>query len=130
MRYIDTNVILRFLTDKNPNKRLVDLFARIERGEEEVRCIDMVFFQVVFVLKSFYKIEKGKIIDVMRKLLCFKGLKMKDKQTIERTLDLWEKHQDDIVDCYIVARMEEEGASEIYSFDRKIERLGVRRIDP
>ena len=102
----------------------------MERGEEEVRCIDMVFFQVVFVLKSSCKIENGEIIDAMRKLLGFKGLKMKDKQTIERTLDLWEKHQDDIVDCYVVARMEEEVASEIYSFDRKTDMLGVKRIDP
>ncbi len=130
MRYIDTNVILRFLTDKNPNEKLIDLFTRIERGEEEVRCVDMVFFQVVFVLKSFYKIEKDEIIDTMRSLLTFKGLRMKDKQTIERTLDLWERHPDDIIDCYIVACMEKDGESEIYSFDKKIERLGIKRINP
>jgi len=130
MRYIDTNVILRFLIDGNQNKKLIDFFKKIESGEKEIRCIDMVFFQVIFVLKSFYKIEKKEIIKEMRKLLCFKGLKMKDKQTIERTIDLWEKHPDDIIDCYIVACMEKDGTSEIYSFDRKIERLGVKRVSP
>ncbi len=130
MRYIDTNVILRFLTNKSSNKKLIDFFKKIEKGEEEVKCIDMVFFQTIFVLKSFYKIEKEEIIDAMRNLLTFKGLRMKDKQTIERTLDLWERHPDDIIDCYIVACMEKDGESEIYSFDKKIERLGIRRINP
>ena len=130
MRYVDTNVILRFLTDKRPDKKLIDFFKKIESDEEKVKCIDMVFFQVIFVLRSFYKIEKKEIIKEMRKLLNFKGLKMKDKQTIERTLDFWEKHPDDIVDCYIVSCMEKDGESEIYSFDKKIDRLGVRRLSP
>jgi len=60
---------------------------------------------VIFVLKSFYKVEKKEITKEMRKLLGFRGLKMKDKQTIERTFDLWEEHPDDIIDCYIVACM-------------------------
>lgn len=130
MRYVDTNVILRFLTDKRPDKKLIDFFKKIESDEEKVKCIDMVFFQVIFVLRSFYKIEKKEIIKEMRKLLSFKGLKMKDKQTIERTLDFWEKHPDDIVDCYIVSCMEKDGENEIYSFDKKIDRLGVRRLSP
>ena len=130
MRYVDTNVILRLLTDKRPDKKLIDFFKKIESDEEKVKCIDMVFFQVIFVLRSFYKIEKKEIIKEMRKLLSFKGLKMKDKQTIERTLDFWEKHPDDIVDCYIVSCMEKDGENEIYSFDKKIDRLGVRRLSP
>ena len=130
MRYVDTNVILRFLTDKRPDKKLIDFFKKIESDEEKVKCIDMVFFQVIFVLRSFYKIEKKEIIKEMRKLLNLKGLKMKDKQTIERTLDFWEKHPDDIVDCYIVSCMEKDGENEIYSFDKKIDRLGVRRLSP
>ncbi len=90
----------------------------------------MVFFQTIFVLNSFYKIEKKKVVKVIRKLLGFKGLKIKDKQTVDRALDFWEKHPDDIIDCYIVACMEKDGESEIYSFDKKIDRLGVRRVSP
>lgn len=130
MRYIDTNVILRFLTDKKPDEKLINFFKRVKSGKEEVKCIDMVFFQTIFVLNSFYKIEKKEIIKAMRKLLGFKGLKIKDKQTVDRALDFWEKHPDDIIDCYIVACMEKDGESEIYSFDKKIDRLSVKRVDP
>ncbi len=130
MRYIDTNVILRFLTNENPDEKLINFFKRLKSGETEVKCIDMVFFQTIFVLNSFYKIEKKEIIKAMRKLLGFKGLKIKDKQTVDRALDFWEKHTDDIIDCYIAACMEKEGESEIYNLDKKIDRLGVKRVDP
>ena len=60
LNLLTSAVILRFFTDKNPNKKLIDLFTRIERGGEEAKCVDKVFFQAIFVLKSFYKVEKKK----------------------------------------------------------------------
>ena len=127
MRYIDTNIILRFLTeDKTSIPNLVNFFNKLKIGEVEVRCLDIVFFQTIFVLKSFYKVGKEEIIPVMKTLLAFKGLKFKDGKILERTLELWERHPDDIIDCYIVSNMEKEGEKEIYSFDRKIEGLGVK----
>jgi predicted nucleic-acid-binding protein len=130
MRYIDTNVILRFLVEKDGyTPELVSFFDSVAKGTIQVKCLDMVFFQVIFVLKSFYKVEKRKIINAMKRLLLFKGLKFKDKRLLERTLDLWEHHSDDIIDCYIVANMEKDKEKEIYSFDKKIGRLGVKTLD-
>ncbi len=128
MRYIDTNIILRFFTEEKPSKKLIDFFERLQKGEERVKCLDMVFFQVIFVLKSYYKAEKCEIVKGMKELLYFKGLRVRDRQTLERTLELWETHPDDIIDCYIVANMEKEDEREIYSFDKKISRLGVKPI--
>ena len=129
MRYIDTNVILRFLVEKDGyTPELVSLFDNIAKGTMQIKCLDMVFFQVIFVLKSFYKVEKNEIINTMRKLLLFKGLKFKDKRLLGRTLDLWEHHSDDVIDCYIVANMEKDKEEEIYTFDKKIDKLGVKIV--
>jgi predicted nucleic acid-binding protein len=49
---------------------------------------------------------------------------------LERTLELWEKHSDDIIDCYIVANMELENETELYSFDKKISKLGIKCVSP
>ncbi len=130
MRYIDTNVFLRFLTenkDKLPEELLM-FFDNLQKGKERVKCLDMVFFQVIFVLKSFYRVEKEKIVEVMKNILSLEGLYMQNKRVIERTLELWEKHPDDIIDCYIVANMESDGETELYTFDRRIKRLGVKTI--
>jgi predicted nucleic-acid-binding protein len=132
MRNIDTNVFLRFLTtdkEKMP-KSLLTFFSKLENGETKVFCLDLVFFQVIFVLKSFYKVEKEEIINKMLNLLSFDGLHMKDKRVIERTLEMWRNHPGDIIDCYIAANMEKSGEKEIVSYDKKIEKLGLQRIEP
>jgi len=132
MRNINTNVFLRFLTtdrEKMP-KSLLTLFSKLQKGETKVFCLDLVFFQAIFVLKSFYQVEKGEIINKMLNLLSFDGLCMKDKRVIERTLEMWRNHPGDIIDCYIAANMEKSGEKEIVSYDKKIAMLGLQRIEP
>jgi predicted nucleic-acid-binding protein len=130
MRYIDTNIFLRFLTEEKENlpQGLLEFFQNLQEGSIKVKCLDIVFFQVIFVLKSFYKVDKDEIIKVMKNILSLNGLYIKNKRILERTLELWEKHSDDIIDCYIVANMEQDGENELYTFDKKIKILGVKTI--
>ena len=132
MRNIDTNVFLRFLvTDREkPPKGLLSFFSKLQKSEAEVFCLDIVFFQVIFVLKCFYQVEKGEIINRMLDLVSFDGLYMKDKRVIERTLEIWKDYSGDIIDCYIAANMEKSGEKEIVSYDKKIEKLGIKRMEP
>ncbi len=133
MKFIDTNVFLRFLTDsgeKENSERLLRFFSRMESGDVKVFCPDLVFIQVIFVLKSYYGVNKVEIIEVMSDLLSFKGLVLKDRRVLERMLEMWQKHSGDIVDCYIAASMEKAGESTIISYDKKIEHLGIKREEP
>jgi len=131
MRNIDTNVFLRFLvTDREkPPKGLLSFFSKLQKSEVDIFCLDIVFFQVIFVLKSFYQVEKGEIINRMLDLVSFDGLYMKDKRVIERTLEIWKDYSGDIIDCYIAANMEKSGEKEIVSYNKKIEKLGIKRIE-
>jgi len=130
MRYIDTNVVLRFLTKEKENlpNRLLDFFKNLQNGNVKTKCLDIVFFQIIFVLKSFYKVEKNRIIEIMEHMISLDGLYIKNKRILERTLELWKRHPDDIIDCYIVANMEQDGENELYTFDKKIEKLGIKTI--
>lgn len=130
MRYIDTNVFLQFLVAGRGevSDNLINFFSKLQKGEEKVFCLDIIFFQVIFVLKSFYKVDKEEIIDKMLVLLSFEGLCMKDKRVMERTLEIWKNHSGDIVDCCIAANMEKSREKEIMSYDKKIEKLGIKRI--
>ena len=131
MKYIDTNVFLQFLVyDREKSDGLVDFFDKLQSGEEKVFCLDLIFFQVIFVLKSVYNIKKDEIISIMLQLLEFDGLRMRDKRVMERTLELWKTHPGDIIDCYIVANMEKKNDKVILSYDRGMENLGVKRIEP
>ena len=130
MRYIDTNVFLQFLVAGRGevSDNLINFFSKLQKSEEKVFCLDIIFFQVIFVLKSFYKVDKEEIIDKMLVLLSFEGLCMKDKRVMERTLEIWKNHSGDIVDCCIAANMEKSREKEIMSYDKKIEKLGIKRI--
>ena len=132
MRYIDTNVIVRFLVERREKQpeSLRRLFLKLENGGIKLECLEIVFFQVVFVLRSFYKVKKREIIESMKKILSLNGFHMKNKRIMERTLEMWESHPGDIVDCYIAANMEYAGEKEVFTYDEEIERLGVKGIEP
>lgn len=132
MKFIDTNVILRFLlADKAKKyKGVYELFCRLEDGTEKVECKTLVLFQVVFVLKSFYKIEKEKIAEMMLALLDFKGFHVEKKAVLQQTLELWKNVNKEIIDCYILSCMEEKEEKEIYSYDKDFDGFGITRIEP
>ena len=60
MRYIDTNVFVRFLTEEKDkiSEEFLNFFHNLKEGKIKVKLLDLVFFQVIFVLKSFYKVKK------------------------------------------------------------------------
>lgn len=129
---IDTNIILRFLTADGNSKyqNLHSFFSSIERGEINVELKLIVLFQVIFVLKSFYKIPKENIIDGLSKLLRYKGISIKDKKIVQRALDLWREKNLEIVDCYIISCIEGDKQNILYSYDRDFDKFSVNRIEP
>lgn len=132
MRYIDTNVIVRYLVERKQNQPagLGKFFLKLEAGEVKVECLETVFFQAIFVLKSFYKVKKMEIIEDMRRILLLNGLHMKSKRIMERTIEMWGSHPGDIIDCYIAANMEHTGEKELFTYDEEIKRFGIRITEP
>ena len=129
---LDTNVILRFLTaDKNSKyKNLHSFFHSIEKGEMRIELKLIVFFQVVFVLKGFYKVPKEQIIEGLLTLLRFKGMTIKEKKIVRRSLELWRNNNIEIVDCYLIACLEGDSQNLLYSYDRDFDQFTIHRIEP
>lgn len=57
MNLLDTNIILRFLVadDTNKYERTKALFSLIESGRTTVDLKHTVVFEVIYVLKSYYR---------------------------------------------------------------------------
>lgn len=132
MNQIDTNVIVRFLTaDDSPKfKGVYQLFKRLESNQERVEIKPLVFFQTIFVLKSFYKVEKEKIAYLMNSILGLPGIYMEKKATYRRTIEIYGKENLEVVDCYLLACIENDSDQILYSYDTNFDRYGVRRIEP
>lgn len=129
---LDTNVLIRFLTfDKNKKyRKLYRFFESLERGELRAELKLIVLFQVLYVLKSFYKVPKEEIVDGLTDLIKYKGITIKEKKVVQRALELWREKNVEIVDCYLVACLEKDAQNILYSYDRDFDKFKVNRKEP
>ena len=129
---LDTNVLIRFLTvDKSKKyKKLYAFFEAMERGEIRVELKLIVLFQAIFVLKSFYEVPKAAIAAEMLELLKYKGITIREKKKVKRTLELWRENNVEIVDCYLTACLETDSQNLLYSYDRDFDRMKITRKEP
>ena len=129
---LDTNFLIRFLTgDKNKKYRsLYSFFESLERGEMRVELKLIVLFQVIYVLKSFYKVPKKEIVGGLTDLIKYKGITIKETKIVQQALNLWCEKNVEIVDCYLIACLEKDAQSIIYSYDRDFDKFKVNRKEP
>lgn len=129
---LDTNVVIRFLTsDESPKyKKLYSFFQSLEKGDMHVELKLIVFFQIIFVLKSYYKVPTDKIADGLLVLLEYKGVSIKEKRIVRRTLELFRNKNLEIVDCYLISCLEGDRQNLLYSYDHDFDKFAIKRIEP
>ena len=88
---MDTNILLRFFTgdDSQKAQQALNLFMRIERGEEKVITSSSVIFETVYTLQSFYKLARGEIKDKLLPIISMRGVHLPDKSVYYRAFDLY-----------------------------------------
>jgi len=129
---IDTDVLVRFLTNDRSSKykTLYSFFNSLEKGVLKVELKLIVLFQTAFVLKSYYKVPKENISASLIALLTFKGIQIKDKKIVLRTLEVWHTNNIEIVDCYLIACLENDDQNIIYSYDHDFDKHPIKRKEP
>lgn len=137
MRFLDTNILLRFLTGDDPAKAAAsaDLLVRADAGEEELLTSETVIAEVFYVLtrgRSGYQVERVELAERMKPVIVARSLRLPDKASVLRALDVYETYPAlDFEDALSVAHMESSGISEIVSYDRGFDRVeGVVRVEP
>ncbi len=129
---LDTNVVVRFLTcDKSQKYRgLYRFFDSLEHAKTRVELKLIVLFQVIFVLKSFYKVPKEDIASGILHLLEYKGITIKDVKIVRRMMEIWRDRTLDIVDCYLIACLEGDTQNLLYSYDHDFDQFNIFRKEP
>lgn len=121
MQYIvDSNFILRYLLNDNfeQYKQTKLVFDDVKNGKIHIKLEQVVFVEVIFILTSFYKVPKEKIIEIMHSLLLYKGINT-EKELLILALDLFKTHNIHIVDSIIAARAKLSNI-EALTFDKKL----------
>jgi predicted nucleic acid-binding protein len=127
--FLDTNVLVRYFTG-NPPEQARRAAAYLARADE-LLVSDLVVAEVVYVLESFYEVERARVAELVRAVIAFPAVVVVDAALLLRALEVYEVERLDLADAYLVASAEASGVGAIASFDRSIDRVGtVRRIEP
>ena len=133
-KLLDANFILRYLVETEQTvpprfKGVFPLFRDVETKKIEVWVADLVVFEVYYVLTGHYKVPRPVAVEKLSELLSFAGIHMADKELILACLEILSSRNVDLVDSYLAVLARKRGDGEIYSFDKDLEKLGLRLLE-
>ncbi|MBN1273536.1 MAG: PIN domain-containing protein [Candidatus Aminicenantes bacterium] len=133
MRFLDTNIFIRFLTDDVPEKvdACEEIFKKAVEKRETLFTTDLVIAEIVWVLESFYELPKNEVQDKVEKILITPNLICPRKDLILSALILYSEKNIDYIDAYNALILKENGIEELYSYDKRYDRIDwLTRLEP
>jgi predicted nucleic-acid-binding protein len=98
---------------------------------EQLFLADLVLAECVYVLESFYEVERQRVAELMRAAIALPSVAVIDVSLLLRALEVYEIDRLDFAEAYIVASAEATGVAAIVSFDRSIDRVQtISRVEP
>lgn len=131
---LDTNILIYHLTQNHPehSNASTALMRKVEIGEQEVYCPSTAILESTFVLQKQFNVDRETIASLLGGFLLLPSVQSEHKKALLRALAFWSEQSPlDFADCYHLALTKELGMTQIYSFDKKMDRYpGVERIEP
>jgi predicted nucleic acid-binding protein len=133
--FIDTNVLIRFLTGDDLVKHTAAkaLFDQIADGVVSVAAPEAVIAEAVFVLGSprLYRLPRAQVVALLTPIVRMPHFQVRNRRNVLRALDLFANTRLHFGDALVVAAMEQDGATTVYSFDHGFDQIpGITRIEP
>ncbi|MHB8810930.1 MAG: PIN domain-containing protein [Desulfobulbaceae bacterium] len=134
MTFLDTNIFLRYLTNDDPEKadRVEQLLRKAASGKIALVTTELVIAEIIWVLESYYEVDKEQIAEQVRAILATEGLETINGDLVSQALEYYIFDNIDFIDGYIAALMRKKGIAEIFSYDKKhLSRLNaITRREP
>jgi len=107
---LDTNVVVRYLTQDDPPQcqAVNDLLERTARSDE-----------VAWVLDSVYRYARAEIANALTLLLAVRQIQVERRQAIKSALDAFASGEADFADYLISTLNREQGCEATLTFDKK-----------
>lgn len=84
---------------------------------QELLLADLIIAECVYVLESFYEVERERVAELMRAAIALPSIKTIDRTSLLRALEVYEVDRLDFAEAYLVAQAEATGVGEVLSFD-------------
>ena len=88
MKFVDTNIFIRLLTNDDPEKakQCEKLFKAAKKNEEELFTSELVIAEIVWVLESYYGLTKREVKEKVEKILNTHNLFCPNKDILYESL--------------------------------------------
>jgi predicted nucleic-acid-binding protein len=133
MRFVDTNILLRFLTNDDAVKanRVLLLLKRVEEGKEKIITSPLVIFELIFTLDKFYKVSRDDIAETVSAIIGLEGFAVEFKTVFISALKLFADKNISFADAFNASVMKSKNIAEIYSYDTDFDKIDkIKRIEP
>lgn len=137
MKFLDTNVIIRYLTrdDEQKAEACYQLLQRASTGDETLLTSETVIAEVTYVLSSNrapYRLSHNEIRTRLLPILMLRGLRLPQKQICIKALDIYASFPTlDFEDALSVAHMQQQSITQIISYDKDFDQIpNIQRQEP
>lgn len=123
MNGLDTNVLVRYITQDNENQALLaEKAIETARSQNEKLLIQpIVICEMIWVLESAYGFKKPEILPVIDQLLRTAQFKIVDKDACWKAFADFSQKNGDFADYYIGRSNERDGADVTLTFDKALQ---------
>lgn len=133
MKFVDTNIFIRFLTNDIPQKAdaCEKLFKKAIDKKETLFTTDLVIAGIIWVLESYYELDKKEVQDKVEKILNTPNLICQNKEIILLALVLYLEKDIDYIDAYNAVFLKKNSIETLYSYDKHFDKIGwLTRLEP
>lgn len=125
MIFIDTNLILRFLL-KEPTPQQQEaqkLFETAAEGKIKLISSTIVFFEIYWVLSSFYQKRKHEIVDILVDILKMRFIHFDQGEILRKATKFYKQENISLEDAYNLFYAKDSEVAEFKTFDKKLDRF-------
>ena len=129
---IDTNALISFVTDRNPDQQeiIADLFEQAAQIKVFLFVHQHTLTEFIFVMEKVYSIPKKEIARMISDLIAMPGIEVVNTVDYSLVLSWWPESVPDFGDAVIASVCKNIKGSIVVTFDRKfMERLKALKLN-
>ena len=121
---VDANVLISFFVERNEKQRAAAkaFLLAAENGDFTVVIPQFVFFEIIYVLQTFYSVPVDVVANVVKDVLAMPGILVTDDFPWTQIFEYWPDPLRSISDAAIVALAVANRYDSVATFDQKLAR--------
>lgn len=121
---IDTNVLLDFRLKRQPGfAKAQKLISEVLSKKIQILIPNIVFPEIEWVLRSYYKQPKDLIVNFLEALLVLEGVILEDKSGMQQSVNIFRETSLKFTDAIILVQVQKFKPDEFLTFDENLRKF-------